>query len=139
MASKILEIWEQGMPLNQIAVLFRAASHSFDLELELTKRNIPFVKYGGLKFIETAHVKDIICHLRILNNPHDLVSWMRVLLLLEGIGNKTAQEIAEYISRENNIVESLKNYKAKPRYKNRIQHLAEAIFQVSPECCEKRI
>jgi DNA helicase-2/ATP-dependent DNA helicase PcrA len=129
-ASKVLQLWEEGVPLNQIAVLFRASSHSFELEVELAKRNIPFVKYGGLKFIETAHVKDIICHLRILNNSTDMVSWMRVLLMIEGIGNKTAQEIADHISKEQDVAEALRKYKGKPRYKNRLKPLAETIFQI---------
>jgi DNA helicase II / ATP-dependent DNA helicase PcrA len=61
---KILELREEGIPLNQIAVLFRASYLSFDLEIELAKANIPFVKFGGFKFIETAHIKDIVAHLR---------------------------------------------------------------------------
>ncbi|OGL48270.1 MAG: hypothetical protein A2161_17460 [Candidatus Schekmanbacteria bacterium RBG_13_48_7] len=133
-ASKVLELWEQGISLNQIAVLFRASSHSFALELELGKRNIPFIKYGGLKFIETAHVKDIICYLRLLSNSRDSVSWMRILLLLEGIGNKTAREIVDQISKDNDVVEALKHFKAekKPRYAKHLKQLAEILFQIMP-------
>ena len=69
-----------------IAVLFRSSFHSFDLELELAARDIPFVKRGGFRFIETAHVKDVLAHLRVIANPRDAVSWNRILLLLDGVG-----------------------------------------------------
>jgi len=82
----ILEHREEGVLLRQQAVLFRAAHHSDLLEVELSRRNIPFVKYGGLKFLEAAHVKDILASLRILENPFDEVSWFRVLQLLDGVG-----------------------------------------------------
>ncbi len=95
---KILELHEEGIPLNDIAVLFRSSYHSFDLEIELNKANIPYVKIGGMKFIETAHVKDILAFLRIALNPSDYVSWYRVLLLHEGIGPKKAQAIMDELA-----------------------------------------
>jgi len=95
---RILELREEGIPLQEIAVLFRSSYSSFDLEIELNKANIPFVKFGGMKFVETAHVKDIIAFLRIAANPSDIVSWYRVLLLHEGIGSRTAQKILDEIS-----------------------------------------
>ena len=67
-------------------MLFRAAHHTDLLEVELLRRNIPFVKYGGLKFLEAAHVKDALAMLRVLENPHDEVAWFRVLQLPEGMG-----------------------------------------------------
>ncbi len=72
---RILELHEEGMPLREMAVLFRAGYMSADLEIELTKRKIPFEKWGGLKFLEAAHVKDVLAFLRILENPRDEVSW----------------------------------------------------------------
>lgn len=95
---RILELREEGVPLKDIAVLFRASFHSFDLEIELNKANVPFVKFGGMKFIETAHVKDMLAFLRIASNPNDFVSWYRVLLLHEGIGPKKAQQIMDEIA-----------------------------------------
>lgn len=92
-AQRILELREEGVPLDEIAVLFRSSFHSFDLELELSRRNLPFVKRGGFKFIETAHVKDLLAHLRVIENPLDAVSWNRLLLLVEGVGPKKAQEL----------------------------------------------
>src|SRR6266568_4719677 len=77
-AQRILELREEDVPLGEIAVLFRSSFHSFDLEIELSRRNIPFVKRGGFKFIETAHVKDILAHLRVVENPRDAVRWNRL-------------------------------------------------------------
>ena len=88
---RILELHEEGTPLSKIAVLFRAGYMSADLEIELTNRKIPFEKWGGLKFLEAAHVKDVLAFLRILENPRDEVSWYRILLLLPGIGDATAR------------------------------------------------
>lgn len=100
-AQKMLELREDGVPLSDIAVLFRSGFHSFDLELELSRRNLPFVKRGGIRFIEAAHVKDLLAHLRVAHNPFDVVSWNRVLLLVEGVGPKKAQElIAGVVSTE---------------------------------------
>ncbi|MGZ8583304.1 MAG: 3'-5' exonuclease, partial [Actinomycetota bacterium] len=88
---------EQGVPLKEQAVLFRAAHHSDHLEVELTRRSIPFVKYGGLKFMEAAHVKDTLAILRVLENPHDEVAWFRVLQLPEGMGPATARGLMQAI------------------------------------------
>ena len=97
-AQKILELREEGVPLDEVAVLFRSSFHSFDLEIELSRRDIPFVKRGGYKFIETAHVKDLLAHLRVIENPLDTVSWNRALMMVEGVGPKRAQDlIASFI------------------------------------------
>src|SRR3984957_3836150 len=88
---RILEHREAGIDLKRQAVLFRAAHHSAALEVELARRNIPYVKYGGLKFLEAAHVKDLLCALRWAENPRDAVAGFRVLQLLPGIGPKVAR------------------------------------------------
>ncbi|HJX74441.1 MAG TPA: ATP-dependent helicase [Candidatus Deferrimicrobiaceae bacterium] len=94
-ADRILELHEEhGVPLREIAVLFRAAYLSFDLEVELAKRHIPYRKYGGFKFLETAHVKDVIAHLRLIENPRDTVSFSRALMLVPGVGRKRSAEMA---------------------------------------------
>lgn len=95
---KILDLREEGVSLRDIAVLFRSSFHSFDLELELSKANIPFQKFGGMKFVETAHIKDVMAFLRIIANPRDVISWYRVLLLHEGVGPKTAQKILDELA-----------------------------------------
>lgn len=92
-ADKILELREEGVELKDMAVLFRSSWHSNDLEIELSSRNIPFAKYGGQKFVEAAHIKDVISYLRILYNLSDEVSWYRILLLMRGVGPKTAERI----------------------------------------------
>ncbi|MDP4233925.1 MAG: ATP-dependent helicase [Bacteroidota bacterium] len=94
---KILEYREMGVGLNDIAVLFRSGYMSFDLELELQRANIPFQKFGGMKFIETSHIKDLTAMLRVIENPKDAVSWFRILLLHDGVGPKTAERIVNQI------------------------------------------
>lgn len=84
---------EAGIPLKAQAVLFRTAQHSMRLELELTRRNIPFVKYGGLKFLEAAHVKDLLAILRWVQNPRDRMAGFRAMQLVAGIGPKTAGRV----------------------------------------------
>jgi len=111
---RILDLREEGVPLPEIAVLFRSSFHSFDLELELTRHDIPFVKRGGFKFIETAHVKDALAHLRILSNPRDAVSWNRALLLLEGIGPRRAHELTAALIAAPDPAEVLENVAARP-------------------------
>jgi DNA helicase-2/ATP-dependent DNA helicase PcrA len=91
---RILELREEGVSLGEIAVLSRAAWHSNTLELELKSRNIPFRKFGGIKFVEAAHVKDVCALLKISLNPLEAAAWFRVLQLFEGVGPKTAQRIA---------------------------------------------
>ncbi|MCP4589131.1 MAG: ATP-dependent helicase [bacterium] len=95
--AKVLAHLEEGIPLQRQAVLFRAGHHSDQLEVELGRRNIPFRKYGGLKFVEAAHVKDMIAFLRILENPYDGMSWFRVLQLLPGIGPGNARRVIEVL------------------------------------------
>jgi DNA helicase-2/ATP-dependent DNA helicase PcrA len=81
---------EEGVPLRSQAVLFRAGHHSTTLEVALGRRRIPYVKYGGLRFVEAAHVKDLLALLRVLDNPWDEMAWFRLLRLLEGVGPATA-------------------------------------------------
>ena len=95
---RILAAREAGTDLRRQAVLFRTSHHSDALEVELARRNIPFVKYGGLKFLEAAHVKDVLCVLRWAENPSDSVAGFRVLQLLPGIGPAAAQRILEHVA-----------------------------------------
>ena len=92
---RVLETREGGVALKEQAVLFRTSSHSGPLEIELTRRNIPFVKFGGLKFLDTAHVKDMLALLRWAENPRDRVAGFRVLQLLPGIGPGTAGKVLD--------------------------------------------
>jgi DNA helicase-2/ATP-dependent DNA helicase PcrA len=92
-ATRVLENREAGASLKSQAVLFRAAHHSAALELELTRRNVPFVKFGGLKFLDAAHIKDVLAALRFAENPRDRVAGFRVAQLLPGIGPASAERI----------------------------------------------
>ncbi|WP_025600358.1 ATP-dependent helicase [Burkholderia sp. WSM2230] len=94
---QVLEAREQGMKLKSQAVLFRAAHHSAALEIELTRRNIPFVKFGGLKFLDSVHVKDVLAVLRWAENPRDRVAGFRVMQLLPGVGPATAAKVLDGI------------------------------------------
>jgi DNA helicase II / ATP-dependent DNA helicase PcrA len=100
-AAEINRLFNQGVALQDMAVLFRAGFHSFDLELELTRAGIPFAKFGGFKFTEAAHIKDMLAHLKIFCTPNDRLSWYRVLLLVNGIGAKTAQQIYDAAINQN--------------------------------------
>ena len=99
-ADHVLEYREAGIALKRQAVLFRAAHHSDLLEIELGRRNIPFVKYGGLKFLEAAHVKDVLAILRWAENPRDAVAGLRALQLHPGIGPATARNVIDWLSHE---------------------------------------
>lgn len=90
---RILELLDEGVELSDICVLARNARMSYSLEIELSKRAIPYQKFGGPKFMETAHIKDITAHLRVLVNPDDIISLTRILLLLRGIGNAAVNNI----------------------------------------------
>jgi ATP-dependent DNA helicase UvrD/PcrA len=101
---------EAGIDLKRQAVLFRAAHHSAALEVELARRNIPFVKYGGLKFLEAGHVKDVVCALRWAENPRDAVAGFRVLQLLPGIGPGAARNVIGRLSESNFRFIALKGF-----------------------------
>lgn len=94
---RILELREEGVPLREIAVLFRASFHSQALEFELTRRDIPYEYRGGIRFFERAHIKDVLAFLRIVNNAEDEIAWHRTLTLQVGIGPETANKIIAQI------------------------------------------
>lgn len=94
---RVLELKEEGVPLDQIAVLYRAHYHSMELQMELTRRGIAFDIRSGLRFFEQAHIKDVVSFLRVMTNTYDEISWKRLLKLYPKIGNKTADRIYEFI------------------------------------------
>ncbi|MDQ8153722.1 MAG: ATP-dependent helicase [Gemmatimonadota bacterium] len=120
---RILELHEEGVPLREMAVLFRAGYHSADLEIELTARNIPFDKWGGIKFLEAAHVKDVLAFLRVLENPRDEVSWYRLLLLMPGIGEVTARNAMEVMAEHAWSHAAFGQFRPPPRAKSAHQAL----------------
>ncbi len=88
---RVLDLYEQGIALQRQAVLFRAAHHSADLEIELARRHIPYVKYGGLRYLEAAHVKDLLAAFRLVDNPRDEMAWFRLFQLMPGVGPAKAR------------------------------------------------
>jgi DNA helicase-2/ATP-dependent DNA helicase PcrA len=96
--SKISEIHQHGIPFSQMAVLYRAHYHSMELQMELTRRGIPFEVRSGLRFFEQAHIKDVSAYLKILCNPRDELAWKRVMLLYPRVGKATADKIWKMIS-----------------------------------------
>jgi DNA helicase-2/ATP-dependent DNA helicase PcrA len=130
---KILELREQGTNLEEIAVLFRSSFLSFDLEIELAKANISFRKFGGYKFIETAHVKDMIAYLRVLENPRDVVAWNRILLLIDGVGPRSAEKIIDDIlhRRANTSISDF--WKEYNNYSHNVKEVFELLKSISTD------
>jgi DNA helicase II / ATP-dependent DNA helicase PcrA len=112
---RVLENREVGTLLKQQAVLFRTSSHSGPLEIELTRRNIPFVKFGGLKFLDSAHVKDMLALLRFAENPQDRVAGFRLLQLMPGVGPTSAQRVLDFIIEAAGPINELANAPVPPR------------------------
>jgi len=128
----VLQLREEGVPLRRMAVLFRSSYNSYALELELDKRRIPFVKFGGLKLAEAAHIKDVVAHLRVAENPRDAVAWTRALKLIEGVGPKTAGELVAAL-REAPDPYALAPPGASARYASGIEALADVLRRVRAE------
>jgi DNA helicase II / ATP-dependent DNA helicase PcrA len=103
-AQRILELRDEGMPLHQIAVLYRAHYHCMEVQMEFTRRDIPYEVRSGLRFFEQAHIKDVVSFLRVMINPGDEISWMRLLKIFPKIGQKTAEHIYEYVKKSDDPV-----------------------------------
>jgi DNA helicase-2/ATP-dependent DNA helicase PcrA len=112
---RILENRESGTLLKQQAVLFRTSSHSGPLEVELTRRNIPFVKFGGLKFLDSAHIKDMLALLRFVENPRDRVAGFRLMHLIPGVGPAAAQRVLDHMAGAADPIAALSSVPAPPR------------------------
>lgn len=97
-AQRMLELREEGLSLNDMAVLYRSHYQSMEIQMELTKRGIPFEIRSGIRFFEEAHIKDVLAHLKIFHNPYDEISWARVLKLLERVGPRTAEKIFQRLT-----------------------------------------
>jgi len=112
---RVLENRESGTLLKQQAVLFRTSSHSGPLEVELTRRNIPFVKFGGLKFLEASHIKDMLALLRFVENPRDRVAGFRLMHLIPGVGSTSAQRLLDHIADGADPIAALAQAPSPPR------------------------
>jgi DNA helicase-2/ATP-dependent DNA helicase PcrA len=139
-AQRIGELREEGLPLNEIAVLFRSSSHSFDLEIELSKHGIPFRKFGGIRFAESAHIKDALAFLRVVVKPSDTLSWFRALKLIDHIGDATVYQILDYLGVERkefrsartkeSLFKKLHRFPARASYKIQLGRLARVLTGV---------
>jgi ATP-dependent DNA helicase UvrD/PcrA len=139
-AQRIEELRAEGVPLNEIAVLFRSSSHSFDLEIELGKQGIPFRKFGGIRFAESAHIKDALAFLRVVVKPSDTLAWFRTLKLVEHIGEATVYQILEHLGVEKKefrstrtkegLFKKLHRFPARASYKAQLTRLARVLTSV---------
>ncbi len=139
-AQRIADLREEGVPLSEIAVLFRSSSHSFDLEIELGKHGIPFRKFGGIRFAESAHIKDALSFLRVVVKPSDTLSWFRALKLIDHIGDATVYQILEYLGVEQRefrsprtraaVFKKLQRFPARPAYKAQLMRLGRVLCTV---------
>jgi DNA helicase II / ATP-dependent DNA helicase PcrA len=143
-AQRIADLREENVPLREIAVLFRSSSHSFDLEIELGKHNIPFRKFGGMRFAESAHIKDALAFLRVVVKPSDTLSWFRSLKLIEHIGDATVYQILEHLGVERRefrssrtkaaLFKKLHNFPGRAGYQAQLVRLARVFTTV----CESK-
>jgi len=127
----IKEQLHQGRSLKDIAVLFRAAYHSFELEVELARQGIPFVKYGGFKFIESAHIKDLLAHLRVIANRDDSVSWGRILRLIKNIGQGKSQAIVNWMRENRTAATQIQEWPGAGRADAGLKSLGELLVQLA--------
>jgi len=129
---RVLTHYEQGVALRKQAVLFRAGHLSDSLEIELARHNIPYHKYGGLRFLEAAHVKDLVAFLRVVENPRDDMAWFRILQLLDGIGPTTAARITEHVAANQSDPRSIRSFAAPPAAREDVERLASLLDQIVP-------
>ncbi len=142
---RVLELREEGIPLDKIAVLFRSGFHSNELEVHLSEANIPFMKFGGIKFTEAAHVKDLITFLKIAQNPKDMLSWQRLLLLLEGVGPGSAVKVFSHVDSAQDLWEINLEAFSKKKFFIELNRLIQVIQEIAPilhdpqACIEKAL
>ena len=139
-AQSINELRENGVPLSEIAVLFRSSSHSFDLEIELGKHGVPFRKFGGMRFAESAHIKDALSFLRVVVKPSDTLAWFRALKLIEHVGDATVYQILEHLGVEQRefrsartkeaLFKKLHRFPGRASYKAQLTRLARVFTSV---------
>ncbi len=123
----VLALYEQGIPLRRQAVLFRASHHSASLEVELARREIPFHKYGGLRFLETAHIKDALAFLRVAENPRDELAWFRVLHLFDGVGPATVSRALAHIGEHGHDTRAIGGFPAPSSSRDELAQLGKLL------------
>ncbi|MCP5046165.1 MAG: ATP-dependent helicase [bacterium] len=131
-SQQVLTLREEGVPLDKIAVLFRASWHANTLEVELQRANIPYIKYGGMKFAEAAHVKDALAYIRVSYNVFDEIAWMRLLLLMDGLGPASASKITAAVLHNGGDLEQLiSDSFAKKKFFGQLQKLHTLLSRIS--------
>jgi DNA helicase-2/ATP-dependent DNA helicase PcrA len=135
---RILHEREDGVRLCEQAVLFRTSHHSDRLEVELARRNIPFIKYGGLRFLETAHVKDVLCVLRWAENPRDTIAGFRVLQILAGVGPALARRAFDHLAASGLFKNAFLSFEAPPAVRRDLSSMADLFvsLRASPWSCQ---
>jgi DNA helicase II / ATP-dependent DNA helicase PcrA len=123
----------EGASLTDFAVLFRAAYHSFELEAELTRQGIPYVKYGGFKFLESAHIKDFLAHMRVVVNPDETVSWLRILRLVKNIGQGKSRKIIKWMKDNRMAPYDLCKWPKLGKKDNGLKPLGDLLEGLSPQ------
>jgi DNA helicase-2/ATP-dependent DNA helicase PcrA len=130
---------DQGRSLKDMAVLFRAGYHSFELEIELVRRGIPFAKFGGFKFMESAHIKDLLAHLRVILNMGDILSWGRLLRLIKNIGPGKSQAITDWMKREDMLPFKVNEWPGGNKHRDELNKLANLFGSLSrPDLSPKK-
>jgi len=129
----IKEEMSKGRSITDFAVLFRAAHHSFELEVELTRQGIPYVKYGGFKFMESAHIKDVLAHLRVVMNRDDTVSWGRILRLVKNIGQGKSQSIINWMKQDRLLPWQVPEWPQAKKGDEGLSALGQLLTQISTE------
>ena len=134
-ASRILELRDEGTSLEEIGVLYRSHYHSIELQLELTRRNIPYRVQSGVRFFEQAHIKDVISYLRIIVNPRDELAWKRILKMIPSVGNVTANKIYESLAYAENPLTLAKreDFKYQPRSKGNWQNFVALLEKITSD------
>ncbi|HEX8183419.1 MAG TPA: ATP-dependent helicase, partial [Blastocatellia bacterium] len=139
-AGRVLELREEGVPLSDIAVLYRSHWHALELQLELVRRDIPYVVRSGVRFFEQAHIKDVVSYLRLVVNPHDELAWKRVLKLIPKVGNATANRIWERLAYTDEPLALIRraDFQPQPRASEGWQDFVKLIEQlVSPRYADR--
>ena len=130
-AQRALELRDEGIPLNEMAVLYRSHFHALELQFELTRRNIPFSITSGIRFFEQAHVKDVAAYLKLVHNPHDEISFKRLARMMPGVGGKSADKLWQRFSSEFRVPSSeLATVSAQPETQNLPTALARCASSV---------
>ena len=134
-ASRILELRDEGISLEDIAVLYRSHYHSLELQLELTRRNIPYRIQSGVRFFEQAHIKDVVSYLKIIVNPRDELAWKRLLKMIPSVGNATANKIYESLAYAENPFALVKkeDFIYKPRSKNSWENFVKLLELITSD------